>query len=329
MSDRSQATHGRVSSRTARAVLQALTLSVTVACGDDDGGEPRATVEAGVSGLPDAQSGDAGAPAAPTGPASCDLSGIWIGRMNGQTEALGPQYANTWYYWELAKREGAIEVTRHMDCGIEVRGTVTVQLTPATTRALIPKNQQVGRKGTSTMAADGTCAFELERFWSVRGLDEAAYLPGARNSAGTLASISAEKPLPLREQANLTVDWDGDGQPGISWQVSGIVSGTRATVQRDWTRYFSAPGYELRGASDFVDNIVVRAEFEAQEVVYAASAPTLELLGQTNAAAEHTLTLRFLGRDRSDPRAQALLKPDDFETCLAVRETLPAVRGLR
>jgi hypothetical protein len=176
---------------------------------------------------------------------------------------------------------------------------------------------------------DGTCAFELERFWSARGVDEATYLPSPRNSSITLAMLQEQKPLPTREQVAATMDWDNDGQPGISWQISGIVSGSRATAQRDWTRYFTAPGYTLRAASDFRENVVIRAEFEAQEVVYAASGPGLDQLAQTNAMAEHTLTMRFLGRSREDPRAAALLKQSDFETCLAVREALPGVRALR
>ena len=306
-------------------------LAVTTACGGDSAGETEGA-ESGVAiGAPGSDAAmavnDAGT--LPNGPASCDLSGIWIARMNGETSALGAQYPNTWYYFEFAQRETELEVTRHMDCGIEVRGTATVQLTPETQRALLTRNVQTGRKGTVRLE-NGSCAFELERFWSVRGVAESRYLPMPRNRVATLATVQGENPLPSRDQAAMTEDWDGDGQPGISWQISGIVSGSRGSAQRDWTRYFTAPGYTLPATSDFGSaNHVIRAEFEAEEVVYTASSPGLDLQAQVNAQAEHTLTLRFLGRTREDPRAQAVIKASDFDTCVAVRAELPAVRGLR
>jgi hypothetical protein len=298
------------------------------ACGDDAAGGVR-VLDSGASPAEGAGGDAASITPGDTGPASCDLSGIWIARMNGETSALGPQYPNTWYYYEFTQQGAELTVARHMDCGIEVRGTATVQLTPATQMALIQHNIQTGRRGSVTAQGDGTCALEIERFWSVRGVDEDRYAPKPRNSAAALATVQAENPLPPKEQPTLTADWDGDGQPGISWQISGIVTGSRASAQRDWTRYFTAPGYTLRAAGDFRQDVVIRAEFEVQEVVYTSSGLGLDQLAQVNAAAEHTLTMRFLGRTRDDPRAQALLKASDFDTCVALREALPSVRGLR
>jgi len=299
-----------------------------LACGGDDSagedGEPDAATRPPDM-QSDAGSGDAGVIA---GPETCNLSGIWIARQNAESIAAGqPQYANTWYYYELTQRGTELEVTRHMDCGLEVLGTVNVVVTPATTNALRVHNLQVGRKGTVTPQSDGTCALALERFWSVRGVSEARYLPTPRSRDATLAQLQTELPLPPASMPAATEDWDGDGKPGIGWIVSGIVQGERHTAQRDWTRYFSAPGYTLRAASDFREDVVVRAEFSVEEIVYDSS-PGLNQVSQPNAAAAHTLTMRFLGRTRDDARA-SMVSGDDAVTCANVRSALPPTRALR
>jgi len=319
-----------------------LGVALCVGCSDGDQVDPSTPViDAGTSG-----SLDAGGPPAPTNdgavtvvdagpppdttlptPPLCDLSGVWIGRQNTESLALSlPQYANNWYYYELTQRGELLEVVRHFDCGIEVRGTVRVMLAPDTTRALMAHNLQVGRKGKVSALSDGTCSLSIEHFWSVRGLNEPSYVPTPRNSSMTLPEVQAAKPLPTAAMPELTEDWDGDMKPGITWFVNGIVSGERNTVQRDWTRYFSAPGYTIGASADFAD-LVVRAEFSNEEVVF--NAQGLNQLSMPNAAAEHTLTLRFLGRTKSDPRAAALYGADDFETCANVRKALPSTQALR
>lgn len=259
----------------------------------------------------------------------CDLNGIWIARQNTESIALGSQYANNWYYFEFAQEGEQVVVAKHMDCGISVRSFVaSVDLLPATTRALIGHNLQAGRKGTFAKQTDGTCAFQLEKFWSVRGVSEQAYAPKPRNREATIAQLQAENPLPTKAMVGATEDWDGDGKPGIAWQVSVLGVGTRHSAQRDWTRWFSAPGYQVTAATDF-GSLVLRADFSNEEVVYDATDETLETLSEPNASAEHALTLRFLGRTRDDPRAQAVLKADDFETCMAIQAALPAIAGLK
>ena len=302
--------------------------ALLVGCGDDGG----STTTAREGGAGPSTNEDAGTsePGADAGPASCDLSGVWIGRMNAESLAAGqPQYANTWYYYELAQQGSELTVARHMDCGLEVLGTVNVVLAPPTTNALRVHNLQTGRKGTVTAQPDGTCALAIERFWSVRGVSESAYVPTPRSSDATLASVQATLPLPPAGSPERTEDWDGDGRPGIAWNVSGILQGERHTAQRDWTRYFTAPGYEIRAASDFPSDLVVRAEFSNEEVVYDSS-PGLNQVSQPNAGAAHTLTLRFLGRTADDARARAVVVAgDDAATCTNVRRALPAKRALR
>lgn len=313
-------------------------------CGDGDKVDPGGAVDAGTSPSPDSTvpvpANDAALPAADTGVASepepnstlptpplCDLSGVWVARQNTESLALGqPQYANTWYYFELKQTGELLQVVRHFDCGIEVRGTVRVMLAPATTRALLAHNLQAGRKGKVTADAGGTCSLSVEPFWSVRGVSEQAFLPTPRSSRSTLAEVQAALPLPLASMPERTEDWDGDMKPGITWFVNGIVNGERNTVQRDWVRYFSAPGYTIGAASDFGD-LVVRTEFSAEEVVF--NTQGLNQLSMPNAMAEHTLTLRFLGRTKDDARAVAMYGEDDYATCTNVRKALPSTQALR
>jgi hypothetical protein len=263
--------------------------------------------------------------------ADCDFNGWWIARQNTESLALGflPQYANAWYLFELAQDGEQLVVKHHIDCGVEVRGSVFVQLSPETTRALMQHNRQQGRKGTLKKQSDGTCAFEMERFWSVRGVDEATYAPSPRNTDKSIAEVAASVPLPPANKPELTADWDEDGQPGVRWEVSGIANGARHSAQRDWTRYFTSEGYTIEAHTDWPQDLLVRAEFSNEEVVYAADEPTLRQLSMPNAAAKHTLTLRFLGRTRCDARAKAVLKADDFDTCKAIQAALPSIEGLK
>lgn len=341
-----------------RPVLHAVLCAALLAsCGDDAGREgsgpfvdasfdpvgagdasARGQVDAGSSsaagneaGLPGEVRADAAVEASPDAALpsvpGCDLSGIWIARQNTESIAIGqPQYANTWAYYELAQAGDELTVTRHFDCGIEVRGTVRVRIPPETARALMTRNVQTGRKGRVAATGDGQCSLALETHWAVRGLSEADYTPSPRNADLPLAAVQSTQPLPLSEQPERTEDWDEDGQPGITWLVNGIVNGERYTVQRNWTRYFTAPNYMIPAGSDYAD-VVLRAEFDVEEVVL--NVQGLNQLSQVNTRAEHTLTMRYLGRDKSDPRAAALFGADDFATCTKVRLALPARAALR
>lgn len=299
-----------------------LGLLISLGCGDGDSAGSNVAVDAGA-----AQATPEGGTSGPGGGGSCDLSGVWIARMNSESRALSlPQYANTWYLYEFAQRESALEVTRHLDCGIEVRGTVRVNISRETTSALLRRNSQVGRRGSVLSDADGSCSFALERFWSVRGVSEQRFAPSPRSASLSLAELQASAPLPTSGAD--AEDWDGDGKPGVQWLVGAPAMGTRHTAQRDWTRYFTAPGYAIPALGSW-ENLVVRAEFAAEEVLYEASSPTLAQLSQPNVIAEHTLTLRYLGRTRDDERARALLAPTDEETCTRIQQALPSVAGLK
>jgi len=283
------------------------------------GGEPNSAAAAGSAGSDEPATSDAAQDP------DCDLTGIWIARQITVNEAIGVQaFSNNWYYLEYKQSGTTAEVTKHSDCGMEIVGAVTVTLSRAAVEAQSTRNQQVGRK--LSMAKDGSsCRLESKRFWSIRGAEELPYLPdGVRDSEASIRELATMLPLPTKDNTAGAIDPDGDGKLGLAFEISGLLSGTRNSVQRDWTRWFTEPGYEFPAGVDWPDDIVIRADFDNEESVL-DPAEGLLTSGSTPAReAKHATTLRFLGRDSSDPRAQALIKENQIDTCFAVQDALPA-----
>lgn len=260
--------------------------------------------------------------------ADCDLNGLWIARQVTLSRAVGaPQYASTWYYLELSQDGESVAVTRHFDCGIEVKGTVSVKLIPATVKAFIAHNAQAGRKG-SMSKRQGQCSFTMERFWSVRGADEARFRPTGKEATQDIAQVAANNPLPTESNTDGAIDWENDGFLGAAWQVTGIVSGTRNTAQRDWTEWFTDSSHTITPSKDWTSDLVARVRFNNEENVLHASNPTVSSGGTSDASAQHLLTLHFLGRSTEDARAKAITKSDPFATCLAIQAALPTANSL-
>lgn len=262
-------------------------------------------------------------PAVATDP-DCDFTGVWMARQQTVSEALGlGQTSNNWYFIEFSQSGTALTVVDSMDCGIEIRGSATVTISRATLEAALQYNRQVGRKGTLEKV-DGKCALDVARFWSIRGAEEAGFVPNeARDSTDSIADVAKAKPLPTESMPDGAIDTEGDGELGIAFQASGVLEGVRNSVQRDWTRWFTEPGYEITPAVAWPEDVVVRADFDNEEVVLAASNSLLRT-GSTPRATKHIITLRFLGRSRDEARAQAIIAADDVATCYAVQDALPA-----
>lgn len=262
--------------------------------------------------------------AAPVGAtdSDCDLNGIWMAKQITISEALSlPQSSNNWYFLELRHTGDVVEVVRHFDCGIEVRGSLNVVVSRATLASLIPLNVQTGRRGTMTKQ-EATCGFSMSRFWSIRGADEQLFLPSdGRASAQSSDEVAAAKPLPSANQPAGAIDTEGDGIPGVAFEVSGL--GIRNSVQRDWTEWFTEPGFEITPSSDWAQDLLVRADFDNEENVIDPDG-VLATASTPLTAAKHVLKMRFLGRDASDPRALEIIKNDEVETCYAVQDAMPA-----
>jgi hypothetical protein len=285
-------------------------------------GQGMSTPMAGSGGA--AGEGEATPPAGATD-ADCDFTGVWAGQQMTVSEAIGVgQTSNNWYLLEIEQSGDAIEITNSFDCGIEVQGSATVTLSKATLEGELPHNHQNGRKGT-LKKVDGKCVLDVERFWSIRGADEMRFLPaGTRNSMMSIPDVAKANPLPTPSMPDGAVDTENDGKLGIAFQASGIIEGTRNSVQRDWTRWFTESGYEITPAMDWTADLTVRADFDNEESVMDASTPLLSSLSTPSATAKHVMKFHFLGRDRSDARAVALIKPSDTDTCYAIQDMMKA-----
>jgi hypothetical protein len=272
--------------------------------------------------LPAAVPGDA--PSRAQDP-DCDFTGIWIADQITVSQALNlPQSSNQWMYLEFKQSGSAVEVTKHFDCGVEVRGSVTVTMSRATTQALIAHNVQNGRK--ATLSKDGAnCEFAVERFWSVRGADEAHFLPNAtRDSNDSIEAVDMLKPLPTMNNTDGAVDTENDGRLGVAYQIAGNFSGTRNAVQRYWTRWYSDAEYAIPASDDWTSDLVIRTEFDNEESVLSPKSGLLLSDSMPKFGAKHVLKLRFLGRDSSDPRVAAIVKSTDIDTCYAIQDAMPA-----
>jgi hypothetical protein len=212
----------------------------------------------------DASPGDhTGVPATPPDggpgqdvPSGCDLSGRWLVTQRVVATALGQeQAAHNWFYYEVGQSGDALVVTKGLHCGFEVvakTGLAASVDSMAAWPAFLTHNTSTGRTGQVT-ATGATCQVSFAREYVVRGATVARYV----NPAVPLPS-AAEK----AEGASAGwEDWDGDGNPGVSYKVNaGIVRGTLYVCQRDWTEYGGSIG---AGASKWMLGVKYGAEQQA------------------------------------------------------------------
>ena len=271
--------------------------------------------------------------------ADCDLKGIWITQQITVATAIGAtQYANVWQYLEMQHNGTDVLVTKQFECGGEVKGTLHVTLREATTRVLMTHNRQMGRRGTMKKGASGTCELVLERFWDIRGAVEANFIPAAgRNSSADMTQVQMDRPLPRPLAPAGAEDWDADGHQGIGWDVAGVVTGRRHSVQRDWSSWFTDSAYPITPAVNWPTEIMARAEADIEDSVFDTEPPGNLLLGSVAVAdirnANNRIIMRFLGRNAADPRVAAIpisgTDPDGntataLATCYAIQTAMPA-----
>jgi hypothetical protein len=266
--------------------------------------------------------------------ADCNWTGIWFTKTVTVTQALGlPQTAAAWYYVEIDQPAGSAEftITRSMDCGTEVHGSVLVTVPIPTLDAVMKRNSQAGRKGTIKKSPGGQCVVTSEQFWIILGAED-RFVP-ARNTASEIEPIAMQLPLPSIERPDGAQDWEADGKLGVLWQVSGVLQGTRSTVQRQWNRWFTTERYSVTPAMDWGD-VVVAADFDKDENIFdPTSGPLLSpSYSVRTPETPNRYFMRFLGRTKSDPRAAAEVRGTDpvadtaaaRETCIHLQDNLGA-----
>lgn len=278
-----------------------------------------ATADAYDAGAVAAASQDAGA-AAVEDPA-CDLNGIWIARQttfSRDSVFNAVQTASNWFYYQITQQGRDVTVVHSLDCGIQASGSADATINRATTQALLTRNDQAGRHGLFYREGDH-CVFTLERFYATRGVPRASYLPANLASNPDLSTIMPALPTQANPAGN--EDWDGDGQPGITFNVATL--GSRHVVQRDWSELFSDASYSIAlQASHFV----VRATFDNQEQILAVTGGLSGLLLASSTPAtdlHHRITFQRLGRNATDPSVTAVRVAADIDTCYNVQDALP------
>jgi hypothetical protein len=278
---------------------------------------------------------DDGATLEATGVASeeCDMTGIWIARMMTVVEALSIEQCGSQYYYLELRQDGTdVEVVNHFNCGIEGRGTANQTFNDDTVKAYIESSSWIGRKGVMSLTGDGTCELEMEPYWSAFGVDEQMFVPSPRNSALTLAQVQTQNPL-TRDAA---VDSDNDGHPGVQLIIAGAINGSRHAMQRNVNTWRTNDRYEITPARDWTNDLDVRADYQGEDFTVAttpANDPILAAGATPRPNAESArATLRFLGRDASDPRVEDAIVGSDpadldgaLQTCRNIVDALPAV----
>ncbi len=275
---------------------------------------------------------------------ACDMTGYWIARETTfarDTVLNDIQTTSAWYVYHASQSGDQFQIEESIWCGVHVTGSATVDPTAATFRGLLYRND-MGKSGKhgprrGTFKAQGSgCAFAIDRFYNVRGLND-AQLPTDFLEKPDLSTLSPmpEEPDPLNPTGqNLggTDDPDQDGLPGAGYRITGIASGIRSAAQRDLAEYATKPGGEVAA------NAVLFSApgfFDLQETILRVSDCGLScglVAARAFVAKDRTprTTLRFLGRTLDGPTAKAIIKgplradpSTDLATCAIVRTALP------
>jgi hypothetical protein len=236
---------------------------------------------------------------------SCDLSGRWLITMHLVTDALGElQYAHYFHYFEIEQRGDSFTVKKGMLCGWDSVGVGDFASTadfhgawPAT----ISKVSFAGWTGSSVQT-DGGCKVDLAKRYTVLGAtisyyaDPSTTLPTADQMAtGTTPGWE---------------DWDGDGNPGITGNISGIVTGKIFVAPRMWSSISDT-------AADVSSSFKVFVQWNTEPNVMAYDGTPL--LGSDSARASDA-TLHFAQFARLAPDQAT---GDDATLCKSVVELAP------
>lgn len=279
---------------------------------------------------------------------ACDMTGYWIIRKTTfsiDNLVNGVQTTSDWTAFKLLQTGTAFEVQKAVACGIYSTGATAVLISDVATRNLLWKNPQGAdsppprppRRGTF-LVAGGSCDFSMDRFYKVRGCDEAQFLPQdflSKPALSTLVPLPYELDPLSPTGANLAgqVDVEGDGYPGIAYILSGNITGVRHVIQRDWEDFYSASTHVVaQKAIEFV----ARADFDNEEnILNITNCPDigcgiLNVGSRPSATLAHRVTFRYLGKDLADTRVSRIVTRElhedldaDEATCALVRAALP------
>src|SRR5215472_14006561 len=258
----------------------------------------------------------------------CDMTGYWAARETdfSRDAVVGhPQAQSGWRLYQFTQTGSDFVVTAELDCGIHITGSSNVDFSPGSLRGLIYINRNDGgnepidggisrpvRHGSS-VATGGGCAVSLDRWYYARGLVESLLPP----DFSTDTPFSALPPIPTENDPVNGTDWpagatdpDGDGIPGIAFDITGIVQGVRNSAQRIWRGYATPAGAPVAARAV---TFVVPGTYDLEENVLRVTncaRGTCPLLASGSHVANDlpvTVTMTFLGRTLSSPRVSSVI----------------------
>lgn len=250
---------------------------------------------------------DAGMPPIPDGGSipppdpECDLSGRWIVSQRWVAEAVGErQGTHGWFYLEVRHEGGSVTVQKGLHCGYTVTpitalgGKVDCA---AAWPSFLAKNSSAGRKGTFVKSGS-VCRLKLDPEVTPRGVTLPYYLDPARP-----LPTSAQ---PAQGSSPGWEDWDGDGNPGVTLNVTGLASGKIYSAQRERTTY---EGDVPFASAKFKVPISVGSE----NIVLGRMGPAL-LESPSSVSTDATQHYAWFARLANDQAVGS-----DAEVCLAIR----------
>lgn len=233
------------------------------------------------------------------------MSGRWLNTVHYVTDALGQlQYAHAYVYYEIKQEADTFTVTKGLHCGDDAVGGGSFAATvdfKASWPFVAAKVSYAGRTGSSVMTTGG-CKVDFAKWYVVRGATLPYYLDPAN-------------PLPTSTQKATDTtpgweDWDQDGNPGLTGNISGVVSGKIFVAPRAWT---SVSGT----AADLNATIKLPLEWNQEQNVMAFDGS--ELLSQEAVRAADK-TLHFVQMVRL---TEAQAAGDDAAICASVTKLAP------
>jgi len=245
----------------------------------------------------------------PTSTLGCDLSGRWLVVVREVTTGLGAQEADhEWLYFEMTQTGSALTVTKGLSCGQNVVGISAVSANvddPKVWPAMLVYDAETGRAGTSTAMGSG-CTVSFDKFYEIVG----ATVPYYQNPATTMPTSSQE----ATSSSPGWEDWDNDGKPGFTVNVTGLATGQIYLSSRRWNEW---SGTIPTGSNTFT--IPDDWDIESDRLGYDGSSLLTETAAATkdNDASLHFVTFARL------TAAQAT--GDDADTCAAVRSLAPTL----
>jgi hypothetical protein len=200
--------------------------------------------------------------------ATCNVSGDWLVVQHTVAVSDGfKEVSHFYYYYNLSQTGSTVTVVHGLHCGISVvadpanplGGGDTVTVSSATSAALLARQDEgqaygsvPARTGTMTMTSGG-CQFHLNKYYIVRGATIPYYLDPSNAMSDSMPVASGCGSSFSGCTTPGSEDWDNDGNPGITLNVSGTATGNIYAAQRDFSEYY---GTVPLGATKFEVGIV-------------------------------------------------------------------------